>query len=633
MKSSLVQQKKPNNKQLERLGILRFLTCGSVSDGKSTLLGRLLFEAKNVHEDQLESVITESRIYSILGKSIDLALLVDGLQAEREQGITIDVAYRFFETKKRKFIAADAPGHDQYTRNMVTAASNADAAIILVDAQKGILPQTKRHSLIVSMMGLTHVVVAVNKMDAVDFDKDVYDSIVSSYEIFAKNLDFKEITLVPISALKGLNVFTKATEMPWYDGNPLLFYLENLDCDKEEENAQFRLPIQWVNTPTPDFRGYCGNVAAGRLRLGDKVVSALTGQVGEVLEIISPNGKRSSVEAKTAVNITLPKQIDLSRGDILTHVDCKPFVANQFAANIIWMDIQNLQKGRPYTIKFLTAETGCQITDVSHKIDIDTLLPIAAKELALNEIGFCKIALDHRLAFDRYGDNRATGSFIIVDRVTNRTVGAGLVVHPLDRANNISWHDMSVDKSARQQKNRHNACAVWFTGLSGSGKSTIANALERKLFNLGYHSYILDGDNVRHGLNKDLGFTDADRIENIRRIAEVANLMVDAGLITIVSFISPFESERNFARKTIGEKNFFEIYVNTPLDICEKRDPKGLYAKARAGEIRNFTGVDSTYEPPKNPDLIINGHAESSETITNRILDMLVPHVKAKNST
>jgi bifunctional enzyme CysN/CysC len=608
--------------------VLKFLTCGSVDDGKSTLLGRLIFESANVYGDQLESAIQESRIYGTTEDKLDFALLLDGLQAEREQGITIDVAYRFFETKKRKFIAADAPGHEQYTRNMVTAASNCEAAIVLVDATKGVIQQTKRHSFLSSLLGLKHIILAVNKMDLANFDHSVFEAISDAYELFAKDLEFDNVYCVPICALKGDNICVISDEMEWYSGPTLLSLLEAIDAGKNNADAPLRLPIQWVNRPSRNFRGYCGNIASGTIRVGDAVISSLTKQSSKVIEILSPSGNVVEAVPGLSVTITLADQIDLSRGDILTRNPHNIIPANHFASHIIWMAEQKLIKGRPVIIKFCADETSGQVTEIKHLIDINTMTQSPGCELSINEIGYCKIALDRPTAFDSYNENKITGSFILIDKLSNETVGAGLISHSLDRSQNIRWHGMAVQKEQRALKNKHKPCVVWLTGLSGSGKSTVADVLEQKLFALGYKTYTLDGDNVRHGLNNDLGFTETDRVENIRRVAEVARLMADAGLIVVTAFISPFISERNYARQIIADDEFIEVFVDTPLEVCAARDPKGLYKKARSGQLKNFTGIDSEYQQPTNPEIVLNTMNKSPEELAEQVLEYLIPLTK-----
>lgn len=609
---------------------LRFLTCGSVDDGKSTLLGRLLYDSKTVFEDQLSATQVESRTYGTQGEEVDLALLVDGLQAEREQGITIDVAYRFFETDKRKFIAADTPGHEQYTRNMATGASTADLAIILIDARKGILTQTRRHSFIVSLLGIRHVVLAINKMDLMAYSQEVFDQIVAHYRSFAAGLNPLDIVAIPLSALRGDNVFAKSDVMTWYRGPTLIEHLEHVEVNEEggmHNNVAakpFRLPVQWVNRPNLDFRGFSGRLASGSVHLGDAVASALTGKTSKVASILGPDGALEKATAGQSITVTLADEIDISRGDMLCPPDRQPALSDQFSAHIIWMDDEPMLAHRSYQLRFATSAASGQIVDLKHRINMTTLAEEAAKSLALNEIGYCKIGLDRPIAFDPYGENRETGSFILIDPYTNRTVGAGFIAFSLRRASNIKWHEMKVDKAARAAANAQKPCVVWFTGLSGSGKSTVADIVEQRLHQLGKRTYLLDGDNVRHGLNKDLGFTDADRVENIRRVAEVAKLMVDAGLIVLTSFISPFCSERDMARQLMDEGDFIEVFVDTPLDICEQRDPKGLYKKARSGALKNFTGIDSPYEKPLTPELHLAGGAHTPEELADIVINRIV---------
>jgi len=602
---------------------LRFITCGSVDDGKSTLLGRLLYDSKSVFEDQLDAVHAESRAYGTQGDDVDLALLVDGLQAEREQGITIDVAYRFFETPKRKFIAADTPGHEQYTRNMATGASSADAAVLLIDARKGVLPQTRRHSYITSLVGIRRMILAVNKMDLVGWDRQVFENIVAEYRAFAAGLTIDEIHAVPLSALTGDNVFALGQATPWYDGPPLMEILETIEIPRGDDDHPFRLPVQWVNRPNLDFRGFAGTIAAGRVAVGDRVAAALSGRISRVTRIVGPAGDMQSAGAGRAVTLCLADEIDVSRGDMLVPADAMPEVADQFAAHIVWMDDEPLLPERVYRLRFATAEASGRVTDLVHKVDVTNLDQLAAKTLGLNEVGYCKLALDRAVAFDPYANNRQTGSFVLIDAYTNATVGAGVIDFALRRASNIAWHDMKIDKAARARAIGQTPRVLWFTGLSGSGKSTIADIVEQKLVARGRRTYLLDGDNVRHGLCKDLGFTDRDRVENIRRVAEVARLMTDAGLIVLTSFISPFRAERDMARALMDAGEFVEIFVDTPLEICEARDPKGLYKKARAGQLKNFTGIDSEYEPPEAPEITLKGAEAEPEALADQIVAWL----------
>jgi bifunctional enzyme CysN/CysC len=607
----------------DRKDQLRFLTCGSVDDGKSTLLGRLLYDSKTVFLDQLSATQAESRKFGTQGDNVDLALLMDGLQAEREQGITIDVAYRYFETDKRKFIAADTPGHEQYTRNMATGASTAELAIILIDARKGVLTQTRRHSYIVSLLGIRHVVLAVNKMDLVDYDQGVFDRIVEDYLAFAAEIGLEDVRCVPLSALSGENVFAAYGAMPWYAGPTLIDILETIEIRREDAGKALRLPVQWVNRPNSDFRGFSGTIASGEVTCGMTVTASLSGKTSRVEKIIGPSGELSRAQAGQAVTLVLADEIDISRGDIIAAPATAPEVADQFATHLIWMDGEPMLPERPYVIRFATATAIAQVTDLTHRVDVNTLEHLAAKTLELNEVGYCKLALDKPVAFDAYADNRQTGAFVLIDKLTNATVGAGIVDFALRRASNIAWHEMKVDKSSRARMNAQKPCVLWFTGLSGAGKSTIADRLEQKLHAAGKRTYLLDGDNVRHGLNKDLGFTDQDRVENIRRVAEVAKLIVDAGMITLVSFISPFRSERQMARALMEEGEFVEIFVDTPLSVCEERDPKGLYKKARAGELKNFTGIDSDYEIPQNAEIILKSGESEVSTLVDQVIDYL----------
>ena len=607
-------------KSHEEKGLLRFITCGSVDDGKSTLIGRLLWDSKLIFEDQLAALEIDSKKVGTQGDNIDFALLLDGLQAEREQGITIDVAYRFFSTEKRKFIVADTPGHEQYTRNMATGASTAELAVILVDARKGIVTQTKRHSYIVSLLGIKRVVLAVNKMDLVGYSQDSFETIRETYAAFAAQLRFKEIIYLPVSALNGDNVIEASPHMPWYDGPALLTHLENVDVGSEIDEQPFRLPVQLVSRPNADFRGFSGSIASGSVACGDEIVVAGSGQTARVQRIVTLDGDLPSAVAGQAVTLTLDEEIDISRGDIVAGAKFRPEHADQFEAKIIWMDEAPMLSGRDYVLRIGSVETTARITRLKHKINVNTLEETAAKTLALNEIGVCNLSLDRPVSFDPYCENRQTGGFILIDRFTNATVGAGMIDFALRRATNIHWQSLDIDKSARSRQKGQKASVLWFTGLSGSGKSAIANVLEKKLHAMGKHTYTLDGDNVRHGLNRDLGFTDADRVENIRRAAETAKLFVDAGMIVIASFISPFRSERRMAREMMGTDEFLEIFVDTPLAVCEERDVKGLYAKARNGDIPNFTGIDSPYEIPETAELIVNGDQGDAETQADRII-------------
>jgi bifunctional enzyme CysN/CysC len=608
----------------EQKDILRFITCGSVDDGKSTLIGRLLYDSKMLFEDQLSALAKDSARFGTTGGEIDLALLVDGLQAEREQGITIDVAYRFFATDRRKFIVADTPGHEQYTRNMATGASTADLAVLLVDARKGVLTQTRRHSYIVSLMGIRHVILAVNKMDAVGYDRERFEAIAAEYRAFAAKLNLPDVHAVPISALRGDNVIAKGDAMPWYDGPALLELLETVEVVSGRQNGPFRFPVQWVNRPHQDFRGYSGTIAGGRVRPGDTVVILPSARTTTVTRIVTMDGDLEEAVAGQAVTLTVAEEIDISRGDVIAAADARPAVADQLAAHVLWMSEEPLLPGRPYLLQLGPRTIGAQVTELKHKVNVNTLEHLAGKRLELNEVAFCNLALDKPVAFDPYAENHETGGFILIDRITNATVGCGMIDFPLRRAANVHWQHLDIDKAARARQKGQKPCVLWFTGLSGAGKSTVANLLERRLFSLGRHTYVLDGDNVRHGLNKDLGFTIEDRVENIRRVAETAKLMADAGLITIVSFISPFRSERRMARDLMPDGEFIEVWVDAPLSVCESRDPKGLYRKARAGQIPHFTGIDSPYEPPEQPELVLKAGEKDPDTLAEEVVALLL---------
>ena len=603
--------------------LLRFLTCGSVDDGKSTLIGRLLHDSKLIFEDQLSALAKESRLYGTVRHEIDLSLLVDGLEAEREQGITIDVAHRFFATSRRSFIVSDTPGHEQYTRNMATGASKSDLAVILIDARKGVLVQTRRHSLICSLLGLRHVLVAVNKIDLVAYSVDVFERIVSEYRAFAARLGFSSIVAIPISARYGDNVTELSDNTGWYDGPALLDYLETIDIGGAAGEVPFRFPVQWVNRPNIDFRGYAGTVASGAIRVGDPIAVARSGQTVRVKELLSYEGPQASAQAGDAVTITLANEVDIARGDILTDPAFPPEVSGQFAANIIWMSDQPLIPGRSYLMRIGTRTTPVTVTAIKHKIDVNTQEHLAGDTLQLNDIAFCNLATDEPIAFDPYEQNRATGCFIIIDRFTYHTVGAGLIAFALRRGTHVRWEKTLIEKSARATHKHHRSAIVWFTGLSGAGKSTIANRLERLLYATGHHTMLLDGDNLRHGLNRDLGFTEVDRVENIRRAGEVAKLFVDAGLIVLCSFISPFRAERDMVRRLVAQDEFIEVFVDTPMEECARRDPKGLYAKAKLGQIRNFTGIDAPYEAPTQPEIhlrAMGGEPEDSAELVVRKL-------------
>jgi bifunctional enzyme CysN/CysC len=604
-------------------GLLRFLTCGSVDDGKSTLIGRLLYDSKLIFEDQLASLERDSKKHGTVGEDIDLALLVDGLEAERQQGITIDVAYRFFTTPNRSFIVADTPGHEQYTRNMATGASNADLAVILIDARKGVLTQTRRHSYICSLLRVRHVVLAVNKIDLVDFDQAVFDKIVSEYMAFAKSLDFASITPIPLSARYGDNVYTRSDKLPWFKGPTLIEHLEQIDVEASAAELPFRFPVQWVNRPDLNFRGFSGTVASGVVRPGDKVVVAASGRQSTISRIVTFDGDLSEARAGEAVTLTLADEIDVARGDIIVPAAARPEVSDQFAAHLLWMTDEPLLPGRPYLMRIGTQYTPVKVTALKHKIDVDTLEHLAGRTLALNEIGFCNLSTSNPIAFDGYNENRETGAFILIDRYTNATVGAGMISFGLRRAANIHMQSLLVDKAAHQALNGHKSAVLWFTGLSGSGKSTIANLVEKELHARGVRTFLLDGDNVRHGLNRDLGFSDADRVENIRRVAEVAKLFVEAGVVVLCSFISPFRAERQMARELVTEGEFIEVFVDTDIETCTERDPKGLYAKALKGEIANFTGISSPYERPDDAEIVLKTSDASAEQLASRVVDEL----------
>ncbi len=612
-------------KSHENKGLLRFITCGSVDDGKSTLIGRLLFESKLLFEDQLAAVEADSKKYGTQGGEMDFALLVDGLAAEREQGITIDVAYRFFSTDKRKFIVADTPGHEQYTRNMVTGASTADAAILMVDARQGVLTQTRRHSFLMHLIGIRHVVVAINKMDLVDYSQDVFDRIVADYRAFADEIGIEEVTFIPMSALKGDNIIDHGERMPWYHGTTLMGFLETIEVFEDRlQGKPFRLPVQWVNRPNLDFRGFSGTLASGVVRPGDEIRVLPSGQASRVERIVTFDGDLDQAVAGQSITLTTEDEIDISRGDVICTNEAPAQVADQFETSLVWMHDEPLYPGRPYLMKIGTQTVSATVTDIKYEVNVNTLEHTAAKQLGLNGIGVCTLSVNRPIAFDPYTENQDTGGFILIDRMSNNTVGAGMLHFALRRSQNIHRQHVDVDKARRAELKAQQPGVLWFTGLSGAGKSTIANALEKKLAAAGQHTYMLDGDNVRHGLNRDLGFTDADRVENIRRVAEVAKLMVDAGLIVLTSFISPFRAEREMARGMLEEGEFVEIFVDTPLEVAEERDAKGLYKKARRGELKNFTGIDSAYEAPEHPDLRLEAADLSAEQAADRILALLV---------
>ncbi len=603
--------------------LLRFLTCGSVDDGKSTLIGRLLYDSKMIFEDQLTQLEADSKKMGTQGADIDFALLVDGLAAEREQGITIDVAYRFFSTDKRKFIVADTPGHEQYTRNMVTGASTADAAIILIDARRGVLTQTRRHSYLVSLLGIRHVILAINKMDLVDWSRETYESILSDYSDFADQIGLKGFHAIPMSALKGDNITEPSAASPWYAGPPLMTLLETLEVGDDLQTHPFRMPVQWVNRPDLDFRGFSGQIVAGTIAPGDRIKALPSGRESTIARIVTFDGDLPHAVAGQSVTLTLTDEIDISRGDVMAAARAPAEVADQFEATLVWMDEESMLPGRPYLMKIGAKTVLASITDPKYKINVNTLEHQAAKRLELNEIGVVNLSLDSAIAFEAYAENKDLGGFILIDRITNRTVGAGMLNFALRRSQNIHWQAITIDKAAHAAIKGQKGRVIWLTGLSGAGKSTIANLVEKRLHADGRHTYLLDGDNVRHGLNKDLGFTEEDRVENIRRVAEVARLMVEAGLIVLVSFISPFRAERRMARDLMEPGEFIEVHVDTPLKVAEDRDVKGLYKKARAGQLKNFTGIDSPYEAPDNAEIVIDTTRLSPEAAAEEIVAWL----------
>jgi len=611
----------------EHKSLLRFITCGSVDDGKSTLIGRLLYESKMLFEDQLAAMEADSKKYGTQGEEIDFALLVDGLAAEREQGITIDVAYRFFSTDRRKFIVADTPGHEQYTRNMVTGASTADVAVLMVDARKGILTQTRRHSYLVRLIGIHHVVVAINKMDLVGYAESTYRKIVEDYRAFAAQIGIEDVTFIPMSAFKGDNIVAPSEAMPWYHGTTLMGYLETVEIDEERlQKGPFRMPVQWVNRPNLDFRGFAGTVAGGVVKVGDAIRVQPSGKSSSVARIVTHDGDLEQAVAGQSVTLTLADEIDISRGDVISTAEAPAGTSDQFEAALVWMHEEPMLPGRNYLLKIGAKTVTATVTEIKHQMNVNTMEHVAAKKLELNAIGICNLSLDRQIAFDPYEQNRDTGGFILIDRLSNNTVGAGLIHFALRRAENIHMQHVDVDKAARGRLKHQKPCVLWLTGLSGAGKSTIANLVEKKLHAMGHHTYLLDGDNVRHGLSKDLGFTDADRVENIRRVGEVAKLMLDAGLIVLTAFISPFRSERRMARSLVEADEFIEIHVATPLQVAEERDPKGLYKKARRGELKNFTGIDSPYEEPEEPELRIDTSSCTPEQAADMVIESLKKH-------
>jgi bifunctional enzyme CysN/CysC len=608
----------------EEKELLRFITCGSVDDGKSTLIGRLLHDSKRLFDDQMAALAADSRRHGTQGEDIDYALLLDGLAAEREQGITIDVAYRFFDTDKRKFIVADCPGHEQYTRNMATGASTADVAVVLVDARKGLLTQTRRHSYIAALLGIRQVVLAVNKMDLVGYAHETFDAIATEYRVLAAQLGIARVECIPLSALKGDNLLVTSPQMRWYDGPALLPFLETVEIERGDASGAFRLPVQSVNRPHQDFRGFCGTLAAGTVVPGDAVVVLPSGRRSRITRVLGPDGDIARAVAGQAITVTLADEIDVSRGDVIAGADDPPQVADQFAAHLLWMGEHRLLPGRPYWLKIGTRTVSATVSALKHKVDVNTQAELAATHLELNEVGYVNLSLDEPVAFDPYARNHALGGFILIDRIDNATVGAGTLEFALRRAGNIHWQHIDVDKAARSRSLGQVPRCVWFTGLSGSGKSTIANLVDKRLHALGLHAFVLDGDNVRHGLNRDLGFTDEDRVENLRRVAEVAKLMTEAGLIVLVSFISPFRSERRAARAMFGQDEFIEVFVDTPLSVAEQRDSKGLYAKARRGELPHFTGIDSPYEPPESAELRLDTTTQTPEALAEQVVKRLI---------
>ncbi len=609
--------------QHQSKSLLRFITCGSVDDGKSTLIGRLLYDSKMIFEDQLAALEADSKRVGTQGQEIDFALLVDGLAAEREQGITIDVAYRFFATEKRKFIVADTPGHEQYTRNMVTGASTADLAVILIDARKGVLMQTRRHSFLAHLIGIRHIVLAVNKMDLVGYDQATFDGIVADYRAFAESIGIAAFTAIPISGFKGDNITGPSGNTPWYAGPSLIEHLETVPVGGEGDAHPFRMPVQWVNRPNLDFRGFAGTIASGSVKPGDAVRILPSGRTSHVARIVTYDGDLAEAGRDQSVTLTLADEVDCSRGDVIVAADAPPEVADQFQATIVWMDQEELLPGRAYWLKLGTQTVSATVQPPRHVICVNTMAELSAKTLALNDIGVAEVYTDRGIVFESYSDSHDLGGFILIDKLTNATVAAGMLNFALRRAQNVHWQALEITREAHAAQKGQHPRLLWFTGLSGSGKSTIANLVEKKLHALGKHSFLLDGDNVRHGLNKDLGFSDADRIENIRRVGEVAKLMCDAGLIVLTAFISPFHAERELVRRMLPEGEFFEIFVDTPLEEAERRDVKGLYKKARAGEIANFTGISSPYEAPMNPEIRIDTQAMTPEAAA----DLVVEHI------
>ncbi|HBJ92350.1 MAG TPA: adenylyl-sulfate kinase [Hyphomonadaceae bacterium] len=609
----------------ENKSLLRFITCGSVDDGKSTLIGRMLYDSKMIFEDQLDALESDSKRVGTQGENIDFALLVDGLTAEREQGITIDVAYRFFSTDKRKFIVADTPGHVQYTRNMATGASTADLAILLIDARRGVLEQTRRHAFIASSLGIRKLVLAINKMDLQNYEQSVFDDIESDFIEFAEELATGiEIQAIPMSALEGTNITTKSDKTPWYDGPSLMEYLETVPVDDDRLNAPFRLPVQYVNRPNLDFRGFSGQIPSGSVKVGDRVKTLPSAKETTVTRILSGDQDVQEAMAGESVTVCFADEVDTSRGDLICTAESPAQVADQFQARIFWMADDKMLPGRRYLMKIGSKTVTAQVNETKYRIEMSDLQDRPARDLSLNEVGVCTLSLDQAIPFDPYNEIRETGGFILIDRLNNNTVGMGMIDFALRRAGNIHWQSVDVNKEAHSAQKNQKPAVLWFTGLSGSGKSTIANALQKRLYSIDRHTYLLDGDNVRHGLNRDLGFTDADRVENIRRVSEVSKLMVDAGLITLVSFISPFRSERRMARNMVEDGEFVEVFVNTPLNVAEERDVKGLYKRAREGKIKNFTGIDSPYEIPTNPDIVLDTEKYTPDQCASYLFNQIV---------
>lgn len=607
--------------------MLRFITCGSVDDGKSTLIGRLLYDSKMIFEDQLDALASDSKKVGTQGQDIDFALLVDGLAAEREQGITIDVAYRFFNTEKRKFIVADCPGHEQYTRNMVTGASTADLAVVMIDARKGVLVQTRRHSYLCDLIGIKNIVLAVNKMDLVDYSQDVFAKIVADYAAFAEEIGIESFTAMPISGFKGDNITTAPSQnTPWYDGPSLVEHLEGVEVLSDvAADKPFRMPVQWVNRPNLDFRGFSGLIATGSVKPGDAIRALPSGKTSTVKSIVTFDSELDEAVAGQSVTITLEDEIDCSRGDVLCVADTPPETADQFEATMVWLNDEDMHVGRGYWLKIGTQTVSATVQNPKYRIDVNTMDELAAKTLSLNDIGVAEVYSDKPLVFEPYTSNRTLGGFILIDKITNATVAAGMLNFSLRRSQNVHWQATDITREHHASMKNQTPRVLWFTGLSGSGKSTIANEVEKKLALMNRHTFLLDGDNVRHGLNKDLGFTEADRIENIRRIGEVAKLMTDAGLIVLTAFISPFRAERRMVRDMLEEAEFIEVFVDTPLAVAEERDVKGLYKKARAGELKNFTGIDSPYEPPENPEITVNTVAMTPEEAADHIIQQILP--------